>query len=76
MPVIKARVHLIVSLPERDPFSFRTDVLCLTRDPEWAVSEATGCAVRALLAIKQRAHQMKIISSSVEWVPTLRDKAE
>lgn len=74
--MIKARIHLIVAMPEAEPFSFRTDVLCLTRDPQWVHDEALGCLTRALIAIKQPAHKVRILSHSIEWVPTLRDSTE
>ena len=69
---LKARVHLVLTLPEQDPFSYRTDVLALTRDPQWVYDEALGCAIRSLLAVKQPAHRVKVELCSIEWVPTGR----
>ena len=71
--LIKARVHLIVAVKGDDPFSFRTDVLALCRDPEWIYGEALGCVVRALLAVKMPAHHLRVLNHSIEWVPSLRE---
>ena len=71
--MIKARVHMIVSLPETDAFSFRTDVLTLTRDAEGVYKAALDCVMRQLLYIRAPAHQAKILSHVIEWVPSLRD---
>jgi len=65
---LKARVHLILHMPEQDPYSFRTDVLTLTRDPEWVYRQALDTAVRSLLAVGEEAHRVKVETRSIEWV--------
>jgi len=69
--VIKARVTLILFLQEHDPVSFRTDVLALTREPQWVFDQAVETANRALDALTQpRPHQIEL--GSIEWVATLK----
>ena len=72
--MIKARVHLICTLPGEEPFSYQTDILALTRDPQWVYGEAIGHVIKALLEIKKPAHRINITAHTIEWVPTLKGK--
>jgi hypothetical protein len=63
---VKARVHLIISVAGRAPFSFRTDVLVPVKDPQAAVSQACAQARYALEACSVRT-EYHLTDMSVDW---------
>jgi hypothetical protein len=66
----------MVRVGEETPFSFRTDVLTLTRDPQWVYDEALGAAIRSLLAVKQPAHHARVLNHTIEWIPLIRSDSD
>lgn len=71
--MLKAHVHLIVKIGEETPFSYRTDVLTLTRDTQWVYDQSVAQVRLNLTAVQQPTDCLRVCSYSVEWVPTLRD---
>lgn len=65
--LLRARVHLIVAIEGRDPFSVRTDVLTVVKDPDWAHAQANQHVRYALEACGIRdAYDVRPLS--LEWL--------
>jgi hypothetical protein len=74
--LLKARVHLIVSTSGDTPFSYRAEILALTRDPQWVYSQATVVLHQNLSACGVLPWDIKILSNpSIEWVPLRSPRA-
>jgi hypothetical protein len=65
--MIKARIHMIVILQEGRPFSFRTDVLVPTKDPESAYDQAVQHARYSLDACNIRTTEY-FEQLSLQWI--------
>lgn len=73
---LKARISLIVSVAGDNPFTYRVDVLALTRDPQWAFGQATYHLHIALRPLGASPRDIKILSHTIDWISLRRPRTE